>query len=162
MLEFEPGLLIWTCVSFGLLVLLLYRVGVPALIAFLNEREKFISDTLAQAADTKKQAEAVLAENRKQLEHVQEQADTILSQAKQEGDKIKNETVAQAEKKAQLIVEQAQQQLTQERDRLAQGVRQQMADLLALAAGKLMRGRFNAEEHHELVKQSLAEAEKKK
>jgi F-type H+-transporting ATPase subunit b len=158
MLEFEPGLIIWTSVSFGLLVLLLYRVGVPALIAFLNEREKFIADTLAQAADTKQQAEAALSENRKQLERVQAEADRILAQAKIEGDKLRDETVLKAEKKAQLIVEQAQQELTQQKDKLESDVRRSMADLLAAAAGKLLRRIVSQDEHHQLIEDSLKEA----
>ncbi len=162
MLDFEPGLIIWTSVSFGLLVLLLYRVGVPALIAFIKEREKFISDTLANAADAKKQADEVLNENRRQLEHIQQQADRILTQAKAEGDKIKRETVSLAEKKAQLIVEQAQQELSQERDKLARDVRGKMAELLAAAAGKLLRRVVNVDEHHRLIDDCLAEAEKQK
>ena len=128
MLEFEPGLIFWTCVSFGLLLLMLYRYGVPAIIAFLKEREKFIADTLAQAADTKQQAEAVLTENRKQLEKVQEEADRILAQAKLEGDKLRSETVLKAEKKAQLIVEQAQQELSRQKDKLENDVRRSMAE----------------------------------
>ncbi len=162
MLDFEPGLLIWTTVSFGLLVLLLYRIGVPALIAFLNEREKFITDTLDQAKETKKQADAVLAENRKQTEKIQQQADQILAQAKREGDKLKAEAVASAEKKAQLIVEQAQQDLAQQQSKMLTDVKQEMGDLLAAAAGKLLRRVVSEKEHHEMIEQSLSEAEPKK
>ena len=158
MLEFEPGLIFWTCVSFGLLLLMLYRYGVPAIIAFLAEREKFIADTLAQAADTKKQAEEVLSENRKQLEKVQEEADRILAQAKLESDKLRDDAVLKAEKKAQLIVEQAQQELSQQKDKLTSDVRRSMADLLAAAAGKLLRRVVREDEHHQLIEDSLKEA----
>lgn len=159
MLDFEPGLIIWTSVSFGLLVLLLYRVGVPVLIAFLSEREKLIADTLAQAADAKKQAEEALAENRKQIGRIQEQADRIIAQAKLEGDKLKAEAVEKAERKAQLIVEQAQQDLTQQKARVMGDVRQKMSDLLAAAAGKLLRRVVTVDEHRKMIEQSLAEAE---
>jgi F-type H+-transporting ATPase subunit b len=162
MLEFEPGLIIWTSVSFGLLVLLLYRVGVPALIAFLKEREKLIADTLAQAADTKQQAEAVLLENRKQLERVQLEADRILAQAKLEGEKLRDEAVVKAEKKARLIVEQGQQELSQQKNKLESDVRQNMAELLAAAAGKLLHRLVSRDEHHQLIEESLKEAGRKK
>jgi F-type H+-transporting ATPase subunit b len=159
MFEFEPGLILWTSVSFGLLVLLLYRLGVPALIAFLAEREKYIAETLSDAADTAKRAEATLAENRKQLEQAQAQADRILAQAKLEGEKLKSETVAKAEKKAQLIVEQAQQELSQQKDKLTGEVKRAMAELLASAAGKLLHRVVSVDEHHKLIEQSLAEVE---
>ena len=159
MFEFEPGLIFWTSVSFGLLVVLLYRIGLPALIEFLKQREKFISETLAEAADTNQRAADMLAENRKQLERVQEQADRILAQAKLEGEKLKSETVAKAEKKAQLIVEQARQELSQQKDKLTGEVKRKMAELLASAAGKLLRRVVSVDEHHKLIEQSLAEVE---
>lgn len=159
MFEFEPGLIFWTSVSFGLLVVLLYRIGLPALIEFLKQREKFISETLAEAADTNQRAADTLAENRKQLERVQEQADRILAQAKLEGEKLKSETVAKAEKKAQLIVEQAQQELLQQKDKLTGEVKQKMSELLAAAAGKLLHRVVSVDEHHKLIEQSLAEVE---
>jgi F-type H+-transporting ATPase subunit b len=142
-----------------MLVLLLYRVGVPALIAFLKEREKLIADTLAQADDAKKQAEAALAENKRQVERVQAQADKILTQAKLEGDKLRAEAVEKADKKARLIVEQAQQDLARQKGELENDVKQKMAGLLALAAGKLLRRIVSESEHHKLIEQSLSEAE---
>jgi F-type H+-transporting ATPase subunit b len=158
MLEFEPGLIIWTSVSFGLLVLLLYRIGVPVLIALLQTREKLIADTLAEVADAKKQAEAVLLENRQQLKLVQQEADRILTQAKLEGEKLRDETVLKAEKKARFIVEQGQQELSQQQGKLESDVRQNMAELLAAAAGKLLHRIVSRDEHHKLIAESLKEA----
>ena len=162
MFEFEPGLIFWTSVSFGLLVVLLYRLGLPALIEFLKQREKFISETLAEAADTNQRAAGLLAENRKQLERVQEEADRILAQAKLEGEKLRDEAVVKAEKKAQLIVEQARQEVSRQKHRLESDVRQNMAELLAAAAGKLLHRLVSQDEHHQLIEESLKEAERKK
>jgi F-type H+-transporting ATPase subunit b len=155
MLEFESGLIFWTAVSFGILVVLLYRVALPPLLALLAQREKMSADSLSQAAEEKEKAAMLAAEQKQQLAEVRKQVDQMLAQAREEGDRIRAEIVIRAEKQAEKILEQSRQDLSREREKMVGAVKASTAELIVAAAGKLLRRVVSESEHHRLMKESI-------
>ena len=49
MFKLEPGLIIWTSISFGILFIFLYRFILPQIIKYLEEREMKIFKTIEEA-----------------------------------------------------------------------------------------------------------------
>lgn len=160
MLEFQPGLIIWTCVSFGLLVLLLSKVALPPILAFLAQREKSIADAIEEAAKNQKRSEDLLAEYKGQLTQINQKADQILSEAKNEGDRLKTEILERAEKQATLVTQRASQDIAREKDKIIDEVRRSTAELVALAAGKVLRKVISAEDNRQLIEESLNERDR--
>lgn len=159
MLEFESGMIFWTTVSFGILVVLLYKVALPPLLEFLAQREKLIADSLSQASAEREKAAVQAAEQKRQLAEVRKQVDQMLSQAKGEGDRIKEEIIARAERQAEDILEQSRQDLSREREKLISAVKASTAELIVAAAGKFLRRAVTESEHRRLMGESLAELE---
>jgi F-type H+-transporting ATPase subunit b len=157
MLEFEPGLIIWTTVSFALLVLLLYKVALPPLLAFLAQREKMIADSLAQAAADRQESAALLAEHKKALAEVHHKAEQLLNEARAEGRVVRTEIIAKADQEAERLLLKAQAELGKEKEAILREVRESVADLVTLAAGKAVRRLLTAEDDQRIIKESLAE-----
>ena len=160
MLEFEPGLIIWTTVSFGMLVLLLYKVALPPILTLLAEREKLVKDSIDQAVANRERSEGLLAEYRDKLARVSDQAEQMIQAAKAEGEKLRMEILERAEKQAEFIAEKSRQDLSREKDKIIAEVRQSTAELVALAAGKVMRRLIKPEDNRRLIEESLLEAER--
>jgi F-type H+-transporting ATPase subunit b len=158
MFEIESGLIFWTAVSFGLLVLLLYRWALPPLTTFLKQREELIAGQLQAAAESKQQAAALVEEQKKHLSEMRVQAEQIIARAKQEGEKLQLASQAQADKRAELILERAKQEIEQEKQKLITAVRQETAALVTLAAGKLLRRVITPAQHHQIIEETIAEA----
>ena len=157
MLEFEPGLFIWTTVSFALLVLLLYKAALPPLLAFLAQREKLIADSLAAAAADRQGSAALLAEHKKALAEVHNKAEQIIQAARVEGVGVRAEIIAKADQEAERLLIKAQTELGKEKEAIMREVRESVADLVTLAAGKALRRLLTAEEDQRIIKESLAE-----
>ena len=158
MFEFESGLILWTCLSFGVLVILLYRFALPSIIKLLAEREKMISGSLAAASEAQKKAEEALAENKRQLMAMRQQADKMMEAARNEGDKMKVEIVDKAQKKAEFIIEQAKGELLHEKEKIVSQVRQEAAGLIAAASEKFLRRTLTPEDNRRIIDESLKDA----
>src|SRR6266478_4514862 len=81
--EFTPfsintGLIFWTIVVFGILLVLLWKLGLPALLKSVEERERRIQQQLkereALLAKAREQYEQLLARARKEIEGEKEKA----------------------------------------------------------------------------------------
>jgi len=157
MLQFEPGLLIWTAVSFVLLVLLLYRFGLPQLMGIIEKREKIIADSLAFAAENQKKTEQLIAENKKHLAEARKQADIVAGQVKAEAEKNSAEAIERATRHAAAIIEQTKRDMTREKEEILQAIRRETVVLVAEAAGKLLKKTVTVEDHRRLIEESIAE-----
>lgn len=158
MFEFEPGLMIWTAISFGLLVVLLYRSALPPLLDFLEEREKQIADNLAKAAAERQQAAELVEQQKAQLAAFREQTGRLLVQAEADGEKLKNEVLEKAAKQAELMIAQGRQELEQQKLKLSAEVKKETSSLVALATEKVLRRVVTVADHQRLIEESLREA----
>jgi ATP synthase F0 subunit b len=112
----STGLLFWMCVTFFIVLALLWKFGFPAIVTMVNERKQFIDDSLKKAqeanerlANIQKEGETILREAReKQVQLLKEATDTrdaIVSKAQ---DKAKEEASRLlADAKAQIDAEKA-------------------------------------------------------
>src|SRR3989338_5725866 len=158
MLEFEPGLMIWTVVSFGLLVLLLYKAALPPILALLALREKMIADSIELTMKNEKRSEELAAEYREKLNQINQKADRMIDESKKDGEKLKNEILERAEKQADLTALRASQDIARERDKIFAEVRRSTAELVALAAGKVLRKTISPADNRRLIEESLTQA----
>ncbi len=149
---------IWTAVSFGLLVLLLYKVALPPLLAFLAQREQQIADQLAAAAADQQRSAELLAQHKKELAEVHRKAEELLAQARDEGRKTRDEIIAKAGGEAGLILEKAKQDLAREKSAVLSEARKEIVDLVTAAAGKILRQKLTAEQDRALIERSLQES----
>lgn len=157
MFEFEPGLILWTSVSFALLVYLLYSYALPKIIEVLKQREGEIAASLAAAERTKQEAAQILAEQQKTLAAAREQSKRILSAAGAEGKKLQKDLLEQAERNAAVLLEKARVEIRQQQAKIISEVKKETAELITLAAGKLIRRNLTPEDHHRLVDEALKE-----
>jgi F-type H+-transporting ATPase subunit b len=157
MLEFEPGLFIWTIVSFGLLVVLLYKVALPPLLAFLAQREKMIADSLVEADENRKRSEDLLAEYKKKLAEVHKNAEKIIAGATEEGRKAKDEIISKASHEADRIIEKAKYELVKEKNNILVEAQREIVGLVAAATGRVLQRVITADEDKRLIEQSLKE-----
>src|SRR6478735_9856437 len=76
--EVNPGLMLWTLISFGLLFLLLWKFVWPQLLEATEAREKKIQQQLEEAERLNAEAKASVAEQQKLLAEARAQASSIL------------------------------------------------------------------------------------
>ena len=103
----NPGLIIWTLVVFGILLLGAWRLGYPALLKMVEERERRIQKQLEDAEQANAEAQRLLEEHRKQIAAAHNQAQEILSKAKTVSQKEREALLAKAREEYDALLNRA-------------------------------------------------------
>ena len=135
----DIGLLFWMLLAFLVVFIILAKYGFPAITGMVDERNRFIDDSLRKA----KEAEERLA-------NIQQEGETILQEAREKQAQILKESaesrdamVEQAQQKARAegtrLLEEAKAAIEQEKKAAIADIRQQVAILSVDIAEKVLR-----------------------
>ncbi|MFZ1729772.1 MAG: F0F1 ATP synthase subunit B [Bacteroidota bacterium] len=151
LLALEPGMLIWTFITFTLLLWILKKFAWKPLLGALENRETKIREDIQRAEDARADAERMLAEHRKLLQNSELDARKILDEAKSTAEAIKQGIVESAHEQARLMTAQAKAEIQREKDTALSQLREEVADLAIRAAGKILGEELDADKHRKLV-----------
>ena len=107
MLDINPGLILWTILTFIILLFILSKVGWKPLVNALQAREQSIRDALQKAEEAKRESERLLAENTAAMARANEETSRILKEGRELAEQMKSEIVAKAREGAKALMEQA-------------------------------------------------------
>ena len=147
----NSGLIVWTLITFVLVLLVLKKVAWGPLLSALDERETSIREALEQADKARAEAEKAANENKEALAQAQAEAQAAINKAREDAERVAREVQERAEGEAQQLLEQARRTIQQERDQALQELRQQTAELAVLAAGQLLEENLDDERNRKIV-----------
>lgn len=160
MLELEPGMMIWTWITFLVLFLVLAKVAWKPLLSIVNQREKTIGDSLRKAEEAKAEAEKILDEQQKMLAGAQDEIQKMMKESKGLAEKMKNEIVEKAREEAQKMHSRAQEDIERETDAAILELKKQVADLVVQAASHLIRESLDDRKHRNLIDDYIKEIDR--
>jgi len=144
--KIEPGLAVWTWITFGILFVLLYKFAFPSLLKNLKNREEMIAGSVDNAARIEQQLAKIEKEHKEIIQRSRNEADEILRKTRQEAEKVRQTILAKAEKEAQVVMEQAKTKIAEERVVAMESVRSMLAAFVCDTAEKLIGRSFVSEE----------------
>lgn len=159
MLDIVPGLMIWTLITFVILLLVLKKFAFGPIQNMIDKRRNAIAESIQAADQTRKDAERLLAEYRESIANAKHEAEEIIERAHKVGESTKSEIVTEARDQAQKEVEGARDQIQRETRKAIQELKDQVADLAILAAGKVTSKSIDREDHLRLVDEALSEVD---
>jgi len=155
LLDIDPGLIIWTIVTFVVLLFVLRAVAWKPILAMIDEREESIQSSLEEAEQARQEAEETLKEYEQKLDEARKEGREIIAESKESAEKIKSEIVSEAEKQKRQMVEQARKEIDAEREKAIQDIKSSVADIAIAAASKIINKQLSVEAHKEIIEQSL-------
>src|SRR5512135_2958599 len=129
MFDINPGLILWTIITFVVVLVILRRSAWKTLLAALTAREEKIRTSLEQAEHAQQEAARLLEENRKQLALADEQSQRIIRDGRDLGERLKAEILEKAGSGAQHMIEQAKDEIGREKEKALHQLRAEVADL---------------------------------
>jgi F-type H+-transporting ATPase subunit b len=156
LLDPNIGLIIWTLVTFVILLFVLSKFVWGPLTSMLDERETSIREALELADKARAEALAAAEQNKKALIGALAEAQAAINKAREDAERVALEVHAKAEAEAQHLLEQARQTIQQERNQALQALRQQTAELVVLAAGRLIEENLDSEKNRKFVDDFIA------
>lgn len=153
----DLGNAIWTLVIFGVVLFVLGKYAWGPMLESLQQREKFIRESLEQAKSDRESAEARLKEYEEKLTAARAEATAIVEEGRRDADEARRRIEDDAKAEADKMVGRAKREI-----QIAQqtAVRDLYATSAALAtdlAARVLRREVKAEDHERLIAESLDE-----
>jgi F-type H+-transporting ATPase subunit b len=152
----EPGLIIWTLISFFILLILLKKVAFPPILKGMKKREETIKQQLEEAQKTKKEAQNILEDYRRQLAEARSEAQKIINEGKSLGENMRKEIVQKAQAESNQIVKRAQEEIELQKQKAILELQEKIADLSIMAATKIINKSLNTEDNRRLVEEYVS------
>jgi F-type H+-transporting ATPase subunit b len=157
MLNTEWGLMVWTLITFGLAVFVLWKYAFGPLQRIIDERRARIQESMDAAEETRGEAERLLDEYKQTLAEVRGEAEEILERSRAAGDATKAEIVAESRAQAERVVTKAHEQIERETRAALQELKAQVAELTLLATEKVAASSLSEADQRRLIDEALAE-----
>ena len=157
LLDVHFGLTIWVWITFGVVLLILYKAAWKPLRSQLQAREDRISETIEKARELKSEAEALLEQHKEQLANAEEQVQGVMAEGRAAAERLRDETVATAEAEAKAILERSRSEIEAERDRAITEIRREAIDLSLMAASRVLEESLDDEGHRKIAEKAVAE-----
>lgn len=151
MLDLNPGLIIWTILTFLVAMLILRRYAWKPLLGALAAREEKIRSQLEQAEHAQAEAQRLLEEHRQALAAAEEQSQRIIREGRSLADQMKADILEKANTSARTMIDQAKGEIQREKDSALEHLRAEVADLAILAAGKILDANLDTPKQRKLV-----------
>ena len=154
-LSFDPGLFLWTIVTFFIVLAILKWKAWGPLINALDKREEDIREALATAEKARQDAEKASSEYEDMMRKAQAEAQQIVSEGKAAGERVKNDIQSAANDKANEIIEKAKAQIDAERRKAIQEIKSSVVNLSMDAAAKVIERNLDSDDNRKLVDKTL-------
>lgn len=161
----NPGLIIWTLVVFGILLVAAWRWGYPALLKMVEERERKIEKQLQDAERANAEAQRLLEEHKRQIAAARNEAQDILAKAKTVSQKERETLLAKAREEYDALLNRARKDIDAEKEKAILALRREAVELSIAAASRVIEANLDTEANRRLVTEfleSLAKTEPKR
>jgi len=159
-LVLDPGLFIWTILSFLLLMVLLTKFAWNPLLKVLNEREEKIRSSLEKAEEAEKKLETLNLKGEEILRNAKAESQKLLSSSKELAQNLKKEIELEAKEKSASIINQSRKQIKAERDEVIGEIKSELSSLSILIAEKLLKKNISSQENFKLIDESIEKVTK--
>ena len=154
----EIGLVVWTTISFLILLFLLGKFAWKPILGAINEREISIENALMKAEAAKEEMARLTSENEALLRDARAERDIILQEARKLKDKIVGEAKEAAQEEGAKMIEKARLEINMQKALAIADVKNQVATLSLEIAEKVLRKQFeDASKQDALVTELLKE-----
>ncbi|MCX7591996.1 MAG: F0F1 ATP synthase subunit B [Kiritimatiellae bacterium] len=159
-LTFDPGLVVWSVITFVCLLAVLARFAFRPLRKVLEDREKMIQDSLDKARRAQQEAERILGLNEERLNQAREEARRIIEEGHRIVAEMKREAQESARAEAAQIVDQARAEIEREVQQSLTQLKSTLANLAVRITRQVIRENIGREQHERLAEEFIERLKK--
>ena len=155
----DLGLLFWMLLAFAVVFFVLAKYGFPAITGMVDERNRFIDDSLRKAKEAEERLANIQQEGEAILQEAREKQAQILKEAAESRDTIVEQAQQKARTEGTRLLEEAKAAIEQEKKAAIADIRQQVAVLSVEIAEKVLRQNLRDDKSQmELIDRMLDDA----
>ena len=153
----DPGLFIWTILTFLVLLGLLAKFAWGPLLKALEERQETIRKSLDDADQAKQELERLQQESARIIAEARAEAQSIMVKSRADAETVREGLRRKAKEDGDALLRSAQRQIELETARALQQIRAEVVDLSLTVASKLIRKNLTQEDNDALIRSTLAQ-----
>jgi len=155
----DIGNMIWTLVIFLLVVFVLGKFAWGPLLEKLQERERFIHDSLSDAKTEREKAQAQLDEYTKKLDEARAEATSIVEEGRRDAEVVRARVTEEAQAESDKMIERAKREIDLAKQTAVADLYSTGAQLATTVASKVIRKELNSADHERLIADAISELE---
>lgn len=135
----DAGLLFWMLLAFGIVFFILYKYGFPVITGMIDERKRFIDDSLRSAKEANEKLANIKQESETILKAAYDEQTRILREAARIREQIINEACVKAGDEGEKMLAEVRTLIQHEKENAVREIRAQVAELSISIAEKVIR-----------------------
>ncbi len=155
LLKVDPGLLLWTVITFAVLLLILWKSAWKPIIEALDARSERIRGDLSNADRARQEAEELLLKHKEMMDKAKEEATGIIEKSKIEAEKIRNNIIEKANSDARQIAESTKNEITIAKDNALAELKSEIVNISTDIASKIINKNLNPDDQKSIINETL-------
>ena len=151
LVDVNPGLVVWTVITFLILLFVLKKIAWKPILSALNEREGAIKESLEKAEKAKEEAQKILQENQSSLLKAEEESRKIIEQSRVYADKLKEQMIKESKEQAKKIIDDASAEIEQKKTDAFNELKTKVAEIAIQTAEKILSENLDKDSNKKLV-----------
>ena len=151
----DPGLFIWTVITFLIVLAILRWKAWGPLMKTLDARAKQIEDSLSKAEKVTAEAEQQAEKNEEILNAARKEAQGIIGQAREAGDNLKNKLEADGKEQYQSLLLKAKEQIESEKQKALNEIKTTVVDVAIKASEKVIKRNLNNDDNKKMIEETV-------
>ncbi len=159
-LSFHPDVMIWTALTFLVLIALLGKLAFKPIAEALDRRGQAIKQSLDDAEKTRAEAKKLMEDYQKQVAQARAEAGKIIEEARALGENVRKEIVEKSNAESSALVQRAQEEIQREKEKGLQELKDTVASLSVQIASNVIGKELNEATHRQLVENLIKDLSK--
>ncbi len=155
LLKVDPGLLLWTVITFAVLLLILWKTAWKPIVEALDARSERIRGDLSNADRARQEAEELLQKHKEMMDKAKEEATGIIEKSKIEAEKIRNDIIEKANSDARQIAESTKNEITIAKDNALAELKSEIVNISTDIASKIINKNLNPDDQKSIINETL-------
>jgi F-type H+-transporting ATPase subunit b len=151
------GNALFTLVIFVLVLVVLAKFAWKPLLTALQNREKFIRDSLEAARRDRQEYEQRLRDLETRMNQARDEANALVEEGRRDAEQVKRRIEDEARKSADALIDRAKREIGIARDSALKDLYDQSSQLAMTMAGSVLRRQLGPEDEQRLIADALAE-----
>jgi len=151
----DPGLFLWTVITFLIVLGILRWKAWGPLMNALDLRAKQIEESLSKAEKLTKETEQQTEKNEAILNKARKEAQGIVTKAREVGDKLKHKLETEGKAQCGEMIEKAKGQIDVEKKKALDEIKTTVVDIALKASEKVLKRNLNNEDNKKMIEETV-------
>ena len=156
LLDVNPGLLIWTIITFLIVVFILRKFAWNPIIHALDERAEKIHGDIEKAEKLRSEAEALISNYNQKLIQAKDEAIAIVNEANADATRLKNKMLQETQDEIKNLKDNSLKDIELAKAKAIAEVQAHIVEISVNIAGQILHKKISANEHATFVQEEIA------